>query len=105
MVKQTVYALAVWVSVPALADGKRITAEELENRFRGTTEKRQSAADRIRATQFDSTSLKLLSNDPIDFKLPNNQIVLGMLLPSGKKSPALLVDGHLIPACVTRDYV
>ena len=80
------------------------SAKDLESILKDGEREKKSAADRLKASRGDSRSLRILQEKDLNYKLPNGEYVLGMLLPDGKKTPAVRTRFGNKPACVTKDY-
>lgn len=106
MVRNLVVLLIIFgFSKTLLAEEKEVfDAKSLKQRLKDGADYRQSAADRMKATRADKDSLKVISEHDIKYQLPNGEFVAGILLPNGKKAPALKSRFGLRPACVTRDF-
>ncbi len=88
-----------------IAEEKRIyDGNMLKKRIKEGSDYRQSAADRMKATKADRDSLKVISPHDIKYQLPNGEFVTGILLPNGRKAPAIESKFGLRPACITRDF-
>lgn len=95
--------LASLLCITPLAIG--FDAESLRNRFENSEQKQLSSSERLKASQGNTKSLKLLNNNDIIYKLPNGIFVDGTLLPNGKVAPAYKSrGGQLYPACVTSSF-
>lgn len=82
------------------------SADSLRKRLEQSQANQETAANRLKAAQADPTSIKLLTDREIVFKLPNGTYVDGILLQTGKVAPAIRdASGHLQPACVTSEFV
>ncbi len=81
-----------------------INAENLEQMFNDGEKRRQSAADRLKASRANKSNLRILQDKEINYKLPNGEYVSGILLPNGKVAPAIRDKYQLIPACVTKEF-
>lgn len=95
---------AVAVSVQA-ENEVPLTGDTLKRRLQGNYSASVSAGERLKASRADTDSLRVLSREDIQYRLPNGSYVLGMLLPNGKVSPAVRDGNDLAPACVTTDFV
>lgn len=66
---------------------------------------KDSAAERLKAGRFNKSNLSVIEDKDINYILPNGKVVLGILLPNNKVSPAIKIDKVLYPACVTKKYI
>lgn len=104
MVKQMMLLTALCVSCVCQAQEQPMSAEELREYFSLQSQKSRSAAERMKAAEFDRNSLRMLSDEPITYQFRNGKTVLGMILDNGKLSPAIKTETGMVPACVTRSY-
>lgn len=102
MVKPVILLLVLIYSPSLLANGY-VSADELRTYFKSSEQQKRSAGERLKASRGDPENLKLLHEEDLYFKLPNDTYVKGLLLPNGKVSPALSIGGTLAPACVTTE--
>lgn len=99
-----VLLLAPSVTTAATTDAGVFTPDSLRKRLEQTQTDQETAANRLKASQADPKTLKLLTDREITFKLPNGVYVDGILLESGKVAPAIRRTTGLQPACVTSDF-
>lgn len=107
MVKRSVVLLAAIISANVFAqkeDSTGYDTQTLKYRLKNGADERASAADRLKAARGDKSSLKILQESDLNYKLPNGQYVLGMLLPNGTVSPAIKTKLGTRPACVSKRY-
>ena len=108
MVKNVSIVLTLILSTSSYAQASaantKFTAESLRTTLEQSQEERQTAANRLKASQADPKTLKLLTDREITFKLPNGTFVEGTLLETGKVAPAIRTASGLQPACVTSDF-
>lgn len=98
-------ALIATAGVVQAESAAPLTGNTLKQRLQGNYSATLSAAERLKASRGDTDSLRVLSKEDIQYRLPNGSYVIGMLLPNGKVTPALRDGDHLMPACVTTDYI
>ena len=87
--------LSLFLMLPFLANG--LTADELKARMKGAAKEQESAEKRLKFLRNESKSTTMLRERDIFYALPDGRRVEAVLLPNGKKSPA--VDG--VPACLS----
>jgi hypothetical protein len=104
MVRTFVILIIITLSIPSLSHAVAYDASSLRDRLQDRDAKRLSASERLKASQGNTDSLRLLHNRELFYKLPDGTYVAGMLLDNGKLTPAIKVDNQLLPACVTTSY-
>lgn len=104
MVKKFAILLAMIIAVNAGAQEEEPSydAKSLKNRLKNGAQEKATAADRMKSARGDKASLKILQETDLNYKLPNGQFVLGMMLPNGTVSPAIKTTIGTRPACVTK---
>jgi hypothetical protein len=102
MVKKTLIALLI--SASCLAEETTYDADSLRDRLRNGAQDKASAAERMKTARGDKSSLKILQDTDLNYKLPNGEYVRGMLLPNGTLSPAIKSRLGIQPACVTKNF-
>lgn len=101
----TVGLLLVGTSISALAEqDNRYSAESLRKRLQSSEQEKLNATQRLKAAQSDPNTIRLLNKRDISYRLPDGTYVTGMLLPNGKRSPAMDINGQLVPACVSDSF-
>jgi hypothetical protein len=87
--------LTLLLMLPFVVNG--LTADELKARMKGVAKEQESAEKRLKFLRSESKSTTMLRERDIFYALPDGRRVEAVLLPNGKKSPA--VDG--MPACLS----
>lgn len=106
MVRKLAILLSIIIAVNAGAQEEEPSydAKSLKDRLKNGAQEKATAADRMKSARGDKASLKILQETDLNYKLPNGQFVLGMLLPNGTVSPAIKTTIGTRPACVTKKY-
>lgn len=91
--------LSALLSVNALAD--KLTASDLRARMVGADNEKKASSERLKLMRDGSNQATLLKERELFYELPSGRRVQAMLLPNGKRSPALDESGQLVPACYT----
>lgn len=95
--------LMLFLGCNAYAAGERqyFTADSLKQRLNSDSYNRNESKQRLKTMGSHPDQLKMLKKQKGHYyKLPNGKYVRGMMLPNNKLSPALIVEGKDVPACV-----
>lgn len=87
--------LTLLLMLPFVVNG--LTADELKARMKGVAKEQESAGKRLKFLRNESKSTTMLRERDIFYTLPDGRRVEAVLLPSGKKSPAV----DRMPACLS----
>lgn len=93
------FLIGTLLSVNALAD--KMTAADLRARMMGADSEKKASSERLKLMRDGSHSATLLKERELFYELPSGRRVQAMLLPNGKRSPAIDDRGRLVPACYT----
>jgi len=78
-----------------------IGADDLRARMRGTAAEKQASSERLKLMRDGREQATMLNERALFYKLPSGRRVEAILLPNGKRSPAITERGELVPACYT----
>lgn len=100
--KSIILALTVFSANTSLA---QFNADSLKQRLSNSQKEKQNTEARLRASQSDAKSLRMLNRQDILYKLPNGEYVPGLILPNEKIAPAFIDRARTAhPACVTKSF-
>jgi hypothetical protein len=107
MVKKLAFLVSTLLCLNAAAQDQTeptYDVKSLKDRLQNGGQQKATAAERMKAARGDKSTLKMLQEDNLNYKLPNGTFVPGMLLPNGTLSPAVKTKLGVRPACVTKTF-
>lgn len=100
MVIRVLAGLVMLSAVYGAAANAPLSADELRKRMMATETEKKDSADRLKLLRGNQTQIGSVDETTLFYDLPDGRKVRAVLLPNGRKSPAMPVGKQLKPACV-----
>lgn len=78
-----------------------LSAADLRARMQGSEADKKASSQRLKMMRDGKNQVGMLNERNLFYELPSGKKVRAILLPNGKRSPAITEKGELVPACYT----